>query len=81
VAPATYLHLLIDFLNGQGFTFLLDEESPYTRSSSRAVFGIDILTLYITSTSASLLGFVLLKSEMKDIPGHTVNFLFFVSLV
>ena len=81
VAPAIHLHLLIDFLKGQGFTFLLDEESPYTRSTSRAVFGTDILTLHVTSNSTSLLGFVLLKPEMKDIPGHTVNFLFFVSLV
>lgn len=70
MSPATHLHLLIDFLKGQIFNFLLlDEESP-----SRAVFGTDILTLHMTSTSTSLLGFVLLKPEMKDIPGHTVNF-------
>jgi hypothetical protein len=81
MAPATHLHLLIDFLKDQDFTFLLDEESPYARSNSRVVFGTDILTLHMTSTSTSLLGFVLLKPEMKDIPGHTVNFLFFVSLV
>jgi hypothetical protein len=81
VEPATNLHLLIDFLKVQGFTFLLDEESPNTRSTSRAVFGTDILMLHMASTSTSLVGFVLLKPEMKAIPGHTANVLFLVSLV